>query len=121
MVVTATLGRAVETAVELAGAAEVADGAEVAGGVVPGAAGAVAVRLGKLLITLLAVLPHPAVRHARTRIAAGRERLLVGRRMSILRVVGRASSLSRRRLRTPARFGGARFCRSRGGVRQAHS
>ena len=52
----------------------------VAGAVVPEPAEVVPVRLGvgKLLITLLAVLPQPAARQARTRMAADRERLFAG-------------------------------------------
>ncbi len=73
-------------AVVVTGAAVVAGGAVVAGAVVPEPAEAVAVRLGvgKLLITLLAVLPQPAARQARTRMAADRERLFAGCRMPIL-------------------------------------
>jgi hypothetical protein len=41
-----------------------------------------ALRVGeKLAIAFLAALPHPAARHPATRIAAGRTRLLVKRRM----------------------------------------
>jgi hypothetical protein len=44
----------------------------------------VRVGVGRLLITLLAVLPHPAARHATTRIPARRGRLFAGCRMLIL-------------------------------------
>jgi hypothetical protein len=69
------------------GSAEVGGGAaEVGGGsaeVVP-APGFVAVRLGRLLRTLLAVLPHPASRHATATMAAARIRPFTGCRMLIL-------------------------------------
>jgi hypothetical protein len=95
-----TFGLAVTVTVDVAGAADVGGAAEVvvgaadvggaaevvvgASGVVAGAPVMVALRLGRLLITLLAVLPHPAVRHAMMSRAAGRERLFAGRRMLIL-------------------------------------
>jgi hypothetical protein len=59
--------------------------AEVGGGsaeVVP-ATGLVAVRLGRLLRTLLAVLPHPASRPTTATMAAARVRLFTGCRMLI--------------------------------------
>jgi hypothetical protein len=69
------------------GSAEVGGGsAEVGGGsaeVAP-APGFVAVRLGRLLIMLLAVLPHPASRHATATMVTARIRPFTGCRMLIL-------------------------------------
>src|SRR5262249_41620899 len=54
-------------------------------GVPPGPAVAVivAVRLGKLLIALWAVLPHPAARHPATRTTTGKQSPFVEHRMSV--------------------------------------
>ena len=87
----AVVGVAVTVTVDVLGGA-VVGGAVVAASVVAASVvgppvAVVRVGVGKLLRMLLAVLPHPAVMHAETRIAAERERLLSGRRISILRVV----------------------------------
>src|SRR5207244_5852372 len=49
-----------------------------------GVTGAVALRLGRLLIALCTELLHPAARHPATRMATGRERAFAEHRMSIL-------------------------------------
>ena len=70
---------------EAAGAAEAAAGGWVVGAAVTlGLAGAVAVRLGKLPIELLMVLPHPAASNPAASRVAGRESLFAERRMVIL-------------------------------------
>jgi hypothetical protein len=72
----------------------------------------VAVRLGvgKLLITLLAVLPHPAARHVTIRIPARRERLFAGCRTLILSCCspdqGTAVMIPPTRARRPHPLGG---------------
>jgi hypothetical protein len=82
----AVVGAAVVGAA-VVGAAVVSGADVVSGAVGPPVLVAVRVVVGKLLMMLLAVLPHPAARQATTRTAADRERLFAGYRMPILRVV----------------------------------
>jgi hypothetical protein len=82
--VAVTVAVAVDVAVSVAVDVAVAVAVVVAVLVTPGVALVVAVLLGRLLIALWAVLPHPAARHPATSTTTGRQNPFVEHRMSVL-------------------------------------